>query len=166
MRHLLTAVQTMVSDPLVAVPPPSHCNPHGKPPRPGAAVRLSSSEPLSSAIMESLVEPWTDNPARSTDPWTESTTFSHWKIIRKPKDYCHFTKKPLYLFDINPQSIDFQEAPRIFKNNSRYSPSHFQKLQIGNYNFFSPYLCNHNFRSNDSYAKILRITSSIILFFI
>jgi hypothetical protein len=93
--------------------PPSHCHPRGKPPWPGAAVRPSSSEPLPLATMESTVEPWTDHPAWSTDPLTKSTTFSHWKIIPKPENSCHFTKKPLYLFKINPQSTDFQEA--LFK---------------------------------------------------
>jgi hypothetical protein len=102
-------------------------------------------------------------PAWSTDPWTESTTFSHWTIIPKHENSYHFTKKPLYLFDINPQSTYLREAPRIFKNNSKYSPSHFQKLQIGPNNFFSPYLWNHNSKFSDSYARILRITSSFIL---
>jgi hypothetical protein len=126
-------------------------------------VRLSFGEPLLSATVESMVEPWTGHPAWSTDPWTESTTFSHWKIIPKPKNSCHFTKKPLYLFEINPQCTYFLEASRIFKNNSRYSPSHIQKLQIGPYNFFFTYLCNRNSKSSDSCIKIHRINSSIIL---
>jgi hypothetical protein len=142
---------------------PSHCHPRGKPPRPGVAVRPSSGEPLPSVTVESTVEPSTGHPMWSTDPWTESTTFSHWKIIPKHENSCHFTKKPLYLFKINPQSTDFQEAPWIFENNSRYSPSHFKKLQIGPYNFFTPYLCNRNSKSSDSYTKILRITSYFIL---
>jgi hypothetical protein len=50
------------------------------------------------------------------------------------------------------------------KNNSKYSASHFQKLQIGPYNFFLPYLRNRNSDFGDSCAKILRITFSFILY--
>jgi hypothetical protein len=122
-----------------------------------AASRHGPERPLSRAPVSHcrrpLWSPWWNHglatPARFTEPWTKSTTFSHWKIIPKPENSCHFTKKPLYLFDINPQS--------------RYSPSHFLKLQIGPYNFFLSYLCNRNSKSSDSCAKIIRITSSFIL---
>jgi hypothetical protein len=36
-----------------------------------------------------------------------------------------FAKRPLDFLEIMPRSIKFQEDPLIFKNNSRYSPSHF-----------------------------------------
>jgi hypothetical protein len=36
-------------------------------------------------------------------------------MIPKPENSCHFTKKPLYLFKINLQSTDFQEAPQILE---------------------------------------------------
>jgi hypothetical protein len=42
----------------------------------------------------------------------------------------HFAKRPLFLWNINPQSINFHEDPQVFKNNSKYTPSHFQKLPI------------------------------------
>jgi hypothetical protein len=41
---------------------PSHQNPRGKPPWPGAAARPSSDEPRPSATLESTVEPWTGHP--------------------------------------------------------------------------------------------------------
>jgi hypothetical protein len=75
----------------------------------------------------------------------------------------HFLFRPLPFSIINLQSTYLQEAPRIFKNNSRYTASHFKKLQIGPYNFFSPYLCSRNSKFSDSFTKILRITSSFIL---
>jgi hypothetical protein len=62
-----------------------------------------------------------------------------------------------------PAVHKFPQRLVVFENISRYTPSHFQKLQIGPYNFFSPYLCNRNSKSSDSCAKILRITSSFIL---
>jgi hypothetical protein len=58
---------------------------------------------------------------------------------------------------------NFQEDPRIFKNNSRYTPSLYQKLQIDPYNFLLPYLGNRNSNFSDSCAKILRINSFFIL---
>jgi hypothetical protein len=78
----------------------------------------------------------------------------------------NFVMRPLGFFEIKPQATKFQEDPQIFENNSRYSPSNFQKLQIGPYNFFSPYLCNNNSKFNDSFTKILRITSSFFCAFI
>jgi hypothetical protein len=42
--------------------PPSCCHPCGKPPRPRATVRPRSCEPLSSATVQSTVEPWTIHP--------------------------------------------------------------------------------------------------------
>jgi hypothetical protein len=72
-------------------------------------------------------------------------------------------KSPLSLFVIKPQSLNFQKDPLIFKNNFRYIPSHFQKLQKGPHNFFSPYLRNRNSDFSDSCAKIFRITCSFIL---
>jgi hypothetical protein len=81
----------------------------------------------------------------------------------QPKIQSSFAKIPLSFFVIKPQSTNFQEDPLIFKNNSRYSHSHFQKLQIGSYNFFLPYLRNNNSDFSDSCAKILRISSSFIL---
>jgi hypothetical protein len=164
MHHLLIFIRAPVSGPLVT---PRRALPVAT----LAASRCGQERLLGRALVspyrQPLWSPWWNGgpatPARSTHPWTESTTFSHWKIIPKPKKSCHFTKKPLYFFDINPRSTYLQEAPQIFENNSIYSPSHFQKLQIGPYNFFSPYLCNRNSKSNDSCAKILRITSCFIL---
>jgi hypothetical protein len=75
----------------------------------------------------------------------------------------HFSFRPLPFSIINPWSTYLQEAPQIFKNNSRYTPSHFKKFQIGPYNFFSPYLCNRNSKFSDSFSKILRSTSYFIL---
>jgi hypothetical protein len=43
----------------------------------------------------------------------------------------NFATRPLGFFEIELQFTKFQEDLQIFKNNSRYSPSHFQKLQIG-----------------------------------
>jgi hypothetical protein len=48
------------------------------------------------------------------------------------------------------------KAPE-FENNSKYSPSHFQKITNKSPKFFSRYLCNHNSDFGDSCAKILRI---------
>jgi hypothetical protein len=75
----------------------------------------------------------------------------------------YFSFRPLPFPIINPQSTQLHKAPWMFKNNYRYTPSHFQKLQIGPYNVFSPYLWNHNSKFSDSFAKILRITSSFFL---
>jgi hypothetical protein len=68
------------------------------------------------------------------------------------------------VFLYNQAAVDnFLEDPQIFANNSRYTPSHYQKLQISPYNFLSSYLCNRNSDFGDSCAKILRIISSFIL---
>jgi hypothetical protein len=87
-----------------------------------------------------------------------------------PNEECPSTGKsppilqlaPYPVCEMKPQSTNFQEDPPIFENNSRYSPSHFQKLQIGPYNFFSPYLCNCNSDFGDSCTKILKILHSFI----
>jgi hypothetical protein len=84
------------------------------------------------------------------------------KIHPQPENQGSFTNNPLPFFTINPQSTNFHEDPLIFKNISRYRPSHFQKLQIGPYNFFSPYLCNRNSDFGYSCAKILKILQSFI----
>jgi hypothetical protein len=81
----------------------------------------------------------------------------------KIKYSSHFSYRPLPFSIIIPQSTYLLEAPRIFENNSRYTHSHIQKLQIGPHNFFSPYLCNRNSKFSDSFTKILRTTSSFIL---
>jgi hypothetical protein len=107
--------------------------------------------------------PWWTEPPAIHEPWTESTIISYCKIIPKLENPHHLANNPLPLFIINPQSTHSQEAPRIFKNNSKYTPSHFQKLQISPYNFLSPYLRNRSSDFGDSCAKILRITSPFII---
>jgi hypothetical protein len=96
-------------------------------------------------------------------PVDQAHKILHSKINPKINNPGKFGKRPLGFVVIKPQSMNCQEDPLIFKNNSRYSPSHFQKLQIGPYNFFSPYLRNCNSDFGDTCAKILRITSSFIL---
>jgi hypothetical protein len=94
--------------------------------------------------------------------WTKSTIFSHWKIIPCQKTPTNFAVSPLPFCEIKPRSMNFQEDPLIFENKSRYSPTHFQKLQIGPCNFFSLYLSNHNSNFCDSCTKILKILHSSI----
>jgi hypothetical protein len=86
-----------------------------------------------------------------------------WKMKPKSRNPCHIAKRPLFLFNINPQSTNFKGHPRIFENNCRYTPSHNQKLQMGHYKLLSPYICIHNSYFGYSCTKILRITSSFIL---
>jgi hypothetical protein len=163
-HHLLAVIQAPVSgSPGRVASPPSAHHPRGKPPWPGAAVRQSSGMALPSATVESTVEPWTGHPCVVHQPMDRVHHLFPLETNSKTRKFLPLYKEALYLFDINPQSTDFQEAPQIFKNNSLYSPSHFQNLQIGPYNFFSPYLCNRNSKSSDSCGKILRITSSFIL---
>jgi hypothetical protein len=92
------------------------------------------------------------------DPWTKFMEFS----IRKSIIPGILQRGPSVSLksSCSPQC---SKKTLVFENNSGYSPSHFQKLQIGSYNFFLPYLCNSNSKSSDSCAKILRITSSFIL---
>jgi hypothetical protein len=78
-----------------------------------------------------------------------------WKINLKSRNRCHFANK---------SKTNIQGDPRILENNSRYAPSHYQKLQIAPHNFVLPYLCHRNSDFGDYCAKILRITSSFILY--
>jgi hypothetical protein len=142
---------------------PSRRHPRGKPLWPIAAVRPSSGEPLPSTTVESTMELWTGHPCTVHRPVDRVHHLFPLENNSKTQKSLPLYKEALYLFDINPQSTYLQEAPRIFKNNSKYSPSHFQKLQIGPYNFFLSYLCNSDSKSSDSCVKILRITSSFIL---
>jgi hypothetical protein len=107
--------------------------------------------------------PWWTEPPAVHEPWTESTIISYCKIIPKSENPHHLANNPLAFSIINPQSTHSQEAPRIFKNNFKYTPSHIQKLQICPHNLLSPYLRNRSSDFNDSCTKILRITSHFIL---
>jgi hypothetical protein len=72
------------------------------------------------------------------EPWTESTPFPLENKSEIQKSH-HFAKRPLFLSNINPRSTNFQEAPRIFKNNYKYSPSHFPEIINRSPKFFSSY---------------------------
>jgi hypothetical protein len=50
------------------------------------------------------------------------------KINLKPENPHHFAKRPLGFFVIKSQPMNFQEGPMIFKNNSKYSPSHLPEI--------------------------------------
>jgi hypothetical protein len=92
-----------------------------------------------------------------------STIFSIGKQIREIQKSLPFCKEvPVFLCN-QAAFHNFQEDPQIFKNNSRYTPCCYQKLQIGPNKFLSPYVCNCNSNFSDSCAKILIINSSFIL---
>jgi hypothetical protein len=105
-------------------------------------------------------------PAWSTmDPSraARSTIFSIGKQIREIQKSLPFCKEaPVFLCN-QAAFHNFQEDPQIFKNNSRYTPCCYQKLQIGPNKFLSPHVCNRNSNFSDSCAKILIINSSFIL---
>jgi hypothetical protein len=117
------------------------CATSSEPPCPREAARPSS--------IELYGRPWWSvhrgpRPALVHEPWTQSMLFPL-KNKSQPKIQSSFAKRPLSFFVIKPQSLNFQEDPLIFKNNSRYSPSHFQKLQKGPHKIFLPYIRNCNF---------------------
>jgi hypothetical protein len=107
--------------------------------------------------------PWWTEPPAVHEPWTESTISSYCKIILKQENPHHLANNPLYLSIIKPQSTFLLNRTLGFKNISRYTPSHFQKLQIGPYKLFSSYPCNRNSKFSDSFAKIIGIPSSFFL---
>jgi hypothetical protein len=99
--------------------------------------------------------------------WSTTHGPSSWNSQFKNKSkiqlFWEFCYKAPRFFEINPRSRFCTQTPWIFEINSKFSPSHFQKLQIGPYNFFSPYLCNRNSKFSDSFTRILGITSSFFL---
>jgi hypothetical protein len=109
-------------------------------------------------------DPWWTEPPAVHEPSTASNIISYCKIILKPENPHHLTNNPLYLSIIKPQCTFLVNRTLGFENISRYTPSHFEKLQIGPYNLLSSYLCNRNSKLSDSFTKILRIASSFILF--
>jgi hypothetical protein len=109
-----------------------------------------------------LGPPWTRAAPPSPHVMDPVHRIFGWNIILKSINPCHFAKRPLFIFNINPQSTNFQGYPRIFENNSRYTPSHFPKITNKSPKFSSPYHCNRNSDFGDSCAKILRIFHSFI----
>jgi hypothetical protein len=119
---------------------------------------------LQRARRRALVPPrWTVRPGPDPSRVDSVHWIIHCKIIRYSELFQRSCKKVPGLFVNQPAIQILYLDPWSLKTNSRYTPSHYQKLQIGPYNFLSPYLCNRNSDFGDSCAKILRITSSFIL---
>jgi hypothetical protein len=74
--------------------------------------------------------------ARLTDGGPSPSNFplKNNSVPEKSPLYLQIT--PLSFCEIKPWSMNFQEDPWIFENNFRYTPSHFQKLQISPQNSF------------------------------
>jgi hypothetical protein len=75
----------------------------------------------------------------------------------------NFAKRPLSSFEIYPQSIVFTKMPLEFGNNFRGVPSLRKIHKMARRNIKTPYLIRHNSKSNDSCAKIRRITPFFFL---
>jgi hypothetical protein len=112
---------------------------------------------------------------RAPVPSVYTTASSWWTARPGPSPSCEdlvhriilgyfidLAERSLDSWEINTRSRFLHSDAWCLKNNSRYTPSHYQKLQIGPYNFLSPYLCNRNSDFGDSCAKILKITFSFI----
>jgi hypothetical protein len=124
-RRLLATVQALVNvgtEPWRAL----LCFPHlvmsrRGPYRPGAGAPVSHHRRLCSVstVDRACAGPWTMDSVHAV---------SYWKINLKPENPHHFAERPLGFFVIKPQSMNFQEDLLIFKNNSKYSPSHFPEI--------------------------------------
>jgi hypothetical protein len=139
--------------------PSFRCATACEPPWPIAAAWPSSGEPPPRPCPWSTVD---RRHPRSMDggpgpPYFLIEKKSHRKILTD------FAVGPLPFSEIKPQSTKIPRRHLNFKNNSRYSPTHFQKLQKGPHNFYSSYLRNRNSDFGDSCFKILRITSYFII---
>jgi hypothetical protein len=83
--------------------------------------------------------------------------------INPRSSFCRFcTLAPLF-FRNQPAIRDFSVRPRNWKNIYKKVPSLRKILKNSSKNFKNSYLFNHNSKSSDSCAKILRITSSFFL---
>jgi hypothetical protein len=98
-----------------AVSRPSRRHPRGKLPWPGAAARPSSGEPLPSATMESMVEPWTGHPDEVHGLVDLVHGFFFRKTIPGNSNFQHFALRPLIFFNINPQCLILQLGPWKFQ---------------------------------------------------
>jgi hypothetical protein len=95
------------------------------------------------------------------DPWTKPTDFSIQKQIRKAIILGKFVKRPLDFFVIKQQPPNFQEEPWFSKI---ILDIPLPEITNRSSKFISPYLCNRNSDFGDFCAKILKITTSFILY--
>jgi hypothetical protein len=106
-----------------------------------------------------------DGPAVRRGPWAMSQVHAIllWKINPELENPRYNYKEPPALFQIRATVHKNSKwnpwIPKIFPDTALAT---FQKFQLGPYNFFSPYLPNHNSDFNNSCAQILTIVLSFI----
>jgi hypothetical protein len=160
--HPSTASRAAATPPLSSPARPPSRPPLGRssraPERPEAELRRA---PESGNGRQSTVDRSLGGP-RPVDP---THGFFSSKINPKFCYFRHFALKPLVFSKINLHSIISQSDPRVWKIFTKRSLAS-EKSTKWLQNFKNSYLFNHNSKSSDSCAKILRITSSSVYAFI